>query len=133
MLTIPITLLLSHLVGDFFFQSDKMAIRKSKSWDWLWWHACVYSLCFCPWGFKFQMITLITHFLTDAVTSRITTKLWFIDFIERPLHLGFPVHPDHPLYAKVIAGNRHWFFTAIGVDQFIHYLTLAITYKWLIG
>jgi len=102
-----------------------MAVNKSKSWFWLWVHATVYSLCFIPWGFKFYLITFLTHFVTDAITSRITSKLWFIK-LEGPV--ADEGEPRELWYAYPrLQGNRHYFFVMIGLDQFIHYCTLAWT------
>jgi hypothetical protein len=63
----------------------------------------------------------------DAVTSRITSKLWFIQFAPDVKS----IHPDYPLYARVDAGKRHWFFVMIGVDQLIHAVQLILLYNLL--
>lgn len=102
-MTIPLYLLATHFVADFVLQSDWMAINKSKNWTALLTHAFVYSLCFIWLGLYFFLLTFIFHTITDAVTSRITSALWK-------------------------QGKRHWFFVVIGLDQLIHYLTLAWTF-----
>ena len=48
------------------------------------------------------LLNLPAHFITDGITSRMTT--W--------------------LYNK---GERHWFFVVIGLDQFLHYVVLFLT------
>lgn len=117
-----ILLLASHFVGDFVFQSDKMALNKSRSWGALLQHVSVYTLFLLPWvGWMWGASTgwfaviscggwvwanFFAHLLTDAVTSRWTAKLH-------------------------AAGERHWFFVVIGLDQFIHYATLIGTWAWL--
>jgi hypothetical protein len=101
-----ISILFLHLLGDFILQSDWMAINKSRDTNALVAHTVVYSLCFIPFGFVFYLITWATHTATDAITSRITSRLW-----QR--------------------GKRHWFFVVIGVDQFIHHTTLFVTYLLL--
>jgi len=53
-------------------------------------------------------VTFVTHFVTDAITSRINTRLWQ----EKQVH---------------------WFFVSVGFDQFIHYITLALTLQYLGG
>lgn len=113
-MTIPITWLVVHFVADFVLQSDWMAQNKSKRWDALGLHCIVYATCWAVFGFFsfraaggwFALITYITHFATDAVTSRINSRLW---------------------QAKQV----HWFFVGIGADQVIHYATLAATGYWL--
>lgn len=140
---IPLALLWMHFIGDFLLQTDWMATNKSKSWGALAAHCFVYAfsvsavaatLLGVPGGW-FLVITFVTHFITDAVTSRITSRLWFIGLYPRPnedlyrdegeLYYGGFTH-----YARM-QGNRHWFFVVIGIDQLIHYVTLAWTYKLL--
>lgn len=132
-----IILLFVHLMGDFFFQSDWMATNKSKDWLALGYHASIYSLCFIMFGFWFYVVTFVTHFITDAITSRITSKLWFIDLKPFKTRVwwnkekkGDPQHFDY--VANVKGDLRHWFFVVIGIDQFIHACTLALTYNFLI-
>jgi hypothetical protein len=103
-MTIPLLLLIVHFVGDFLLQSDYMALNKSKSWRALALHVSVYAVCFTPWGLTFAAVTWITHFLTDAVTSRINARLWTID-------------------------RKRWFFIGLGADQLVHAITLAWTYQ----
>lgn len=127
-LTIPLSLLLAHLVGDFFLQSNWMAKNKGKSWRALSLHCFTYTMVVGPagsWyasspamGLWWLPATFLTHFATDAVTSRITSKLWFFE----------PLGGD---FWRAGVGNRHWFFVAIGIDQFIHALTLALTLRFL--
>lgn len=97
---ISLILLTLHFIGDFLFQTDWMAINKSKRWDALSLHVLVYSLVFSYYGIAFVALVAATHFLTDAVTSRITSRLWQ-------------------------ANQRHWFFVVIGADQLLHYATLV--------
>lgn len=126
-MTIPVLLLAVHFVADFLLQSDWMALNKSKRWDALALHVTVYSACFLPWGWPFALGVWITHFITDAITSRITSRLWFIDLYPRADHSP-NYYGAYPLYARVDSGKRHWFFVVIGADQLIHYGTLA----WLL-
>lgn len=105
---IPVSLLLTHFIGDFLLQNDWMALNKSKSWFALTIHCWLYSFVFLwiqtPWWFS---VCFCTHFCTDAITSRWTSKLYQ-------------------------AGHRHWFFVVIGLDQLIHYFTLALMWRWLV-
>jgi hypothetical protein len=82
-----------------------MATRKSTSWGALSWHVSVYSACFALWGLTFVALTWATHFVTDAVTSRINARLWQTE-------------------------RRHWFFVAVGADQLIHATTLGLTWRF---
>lgn len=105
-MTIPITWLVVHFVADFILQSNWMAQNKSKRWDALALHCLVYAVCWLWLGVTFAAVTGVLHFLTDAVTSRINSRLW--------------------------AEKRvHGFFVGIGADQVVHYATLAATGYWL--
>ena len=99
-----------HFVADFVLQSDWMAVNKSSKWPALWVHVTVYTVCFVPVFYdRPQSLVLVfwTHFATDAITSRITSRLWK-------------------------AQERHWFFVVIGADQLIHQVTL-LWLLWLKG
>lgn len=125
-LTLPLTLVLAHFLGDWFFQNDWMALGKSKERLPLFTHVGIWSLFMLPWGWKFAVLSFVFHLVTDCITSQWTSKLWFMDPIK---------------YNADVAGNlmwvmkdpnpRHWFFVAIGFDQLIHYVTLAWTLKQL--
>lgn len=134
---IPISLLGLHFLGDFLLQSDWMALNKSKSWLALYLHVLVYSLCFLPFGMAFVGITFLLHFLTDAITSRITSRLWFIEHLPMGDGLikvlrstyGYEVNP----FVASFNNKRHWFFVVIGLDQLIHFACLALAYSLTFG
>ena len=147
-MTIPLSLLIAHFIGDFLLQSDWMALNKSKNWGALAAHSYVYamSMLLAPivgwdasgnFALAFIAITFVTHFITDAVTSRITSKLWFIELynpgdcpkeFEPHTHIGpYTFYND----ALVKSAYRHWFFVVIGLDQLIHFGTLAWTLRLL--
>lgn len=147
-------LLVGHFVADFLCQTDWMALNKSKRWDALAWHVAAYIgalyvvLAASAWlglwsnphasfdDHWFYVANAGAHFVTDAVTSRITSKLWFISFYPRPDDQKSPSgilqpYGAYPLYAAVDQGNkRHWFFVVIGFDQLLHYVTLFLTAGW---
>lgn len=107
-----------HFVADFVMQSDKVSKTKSGSNRVLLYHVALYSLPFCPfaaWYFKSYAVAaafvygnVAAHFVTDWITSRMTSKLWK-------------------------AGEVHWFFVVIGADQAIHMTTLVLSFYWLSG
>lgn len=110
-----LALLTTHFVADFVLQSDWMAQNKSKDWLALTLHVLVYSLAFVPvalwllpWNLAgaFVVITFALHFATDAITSRINSRLW-------------------------AAKRVHAFFVGIGADQLSHAYALAFAY-WLV-
>lgn len=125
-----------HFVNDFLLQSDWMAINKSKRWDALAIHVGIYSMPFLLFGRRFAALTFALHFAQDAITSRITSHLWFFHreagiWAQAPFmvpqHSRTIVNPWVP-----IEGLRHWFFVAIGADQLLHMWALAWTW-WLLG
>jgi hypothetical protein len=141
-------LLAAHFLADFICQSDWMALNKSKRWDALGVHVLVYvavlGVCASPWassndGALWLLVNAAAHFVTDAITSRITSRLWFISFYPRPdeqkdTYGVFATYGAYPLYAAVdTSGKRHWFFVAIGADQLIHAVTLIATAEWLLS
>lgn len=97
-----------HFIADFIFQSDWMARNKSKSNKALGVHILVYSIPFTIIvGLKFGLVNGAIHFIIDYITSRITSRLW-----QR--------------------GEVHNFFVVIGLDQYLHFLTLWCTYNWMV-
>ncbi len=105
-------LLFLHFIADFIAQSDEMARNKSKSNAYLLYHVSVYTFIFLvalsPVGFKkaaiFAGINGVLHFITDYVTSRISSKF----FAKQDFHNGF---------------------LTVGGDQLCHYVCLIISYK----
>ena len=130
-MTIPLWLLGIHFIADFLLQTDWMAINKSKRWDALTIHVTVYSLAFALLlGPLFGLITFVTHFVTDTVTSRITRRLfpWSPSVSDARVYIDYEGDPS----GLGLQRSRHWFFCAIGLDQLIHYATLALTYDYLV-
>ena len=114
-------ILLSHWIADFVCQTDAMAKGKSTSWRVLATHIAAYvtvlnlivpTVMFCMlvppatlghivlWGY----LNGALHFCVDAVTSRITSRLY-------------------------AAGRIHDFFVVIGLDQLIHTVCLLGTWS----
>lgn len=141
-------LLFLHWLGDFKFQNNDMAMRKSKEWLPLAHHVARVTLTLGvgllpfwgtiatpPYGLaKFLICNYVLHFVTDAVTSRINEKLWFIDFEPRPVGLVNGTlavdggnFRSFPYYARYNPGKRHWFFVSVGFDQWIHGVTLMVS------
>ena len=108
-----------HWLADFHCQTHEMSMNKSKSNFWLTMHILVYTLVtFIFWNFfllqpnylyhiwdyiKIAGFIFTTHWITDYITSRMTSKL----------------------YAK---GDFHNFFVVIGADQVLHYTQLLLAY-----
>jgi hypothetical protein len=109
------TILIVHWFADFVCQTDWMAKNKSTNVDALCMHIGVYTMIWVvpaivmlpvPASALFILVTLITHFMIDGVTSKINTYLWK-------------------------KGDSHNFFVSVGFDQLLHYTQLILTYYWL--
>lgn len=113
-----IAILFIHFIADFVCQTHWQASNKSKSLYALSSHVLTYTLVL--WlgtsilfpGITaavtvFAIINGVLHFITDAITSRISSKF----FAEN---------------------DWHNFFVVIGFDQFIHHTTLLYTLKIII-
>lgn len=115
-MTILLVIVVVHFLGDFVFQSSKMATGKSKSLKWLSIHVGVYALIslisffvlgnfygsFLV-GFYWWITNVLLHFIVDFFTSKITSRFW-----EQK--------------------NMRFFFVMIGFDQLIHSLCLISTF-----
>lgn len=97
-----VMILTLHFLADFILQSDWMAINKSSSWKALGIHTFVYTMVFMIFGWKFAVLNGVLHFITDAISSRLTSYLWKLE-------------------------KRHLFFVVIGADQMIHNICLIKT------
>jgi hypothetical protein len=145
-----LVLLALHFVGHFLLQSDEMALNKSRSWRWLYRHVGAYITPFAlvAGGLMLSgywndaetvsgalVLAMVAHFLQDAATSRWTSRLWFIEMLDRA-EFKDSYYPErfgaYPFYARVIPDRRHWFFVVIGFDQLLHAVQLGLTYKWLL-
>ena len=114
-----IFMLLAHLIGDFFLQSQYMSENKSKNVGVLFVHVLFYTITIFTVTFlyiiiskEYQMIFMLTtyyilngilHFIIDFITSKITSRLYK-------------------------QNKLHWFFVTIGCDQTLHFICLFGTY-----
>jgi len=101
-----LALIWMHTLSDFVLQSDAVAKAKSSSNKILALHVLIYSAPMLIFGIWFALANYALHFITDYFSSRATTKLW-------------------------VAGERHWFFVVIGIDQAIHFTCLLVTFPLL--
>lgn len=113
-------LYLMHLLGDFALQTRWMGKNKYKNWLALAVHVGVYTAAllggFLAYGLAYDLssqaalffagINGACHFVTDAVTSRLSHYCWR-------------------------RGHEHKFWFVIGLDQFIHMTTFVLTARWL--
>lgn len=100
-----VLLLALHFVGDFILQTDRVANGKSSDFGVLTEHVVLYAVPLAVIFAEhpgFVIANAVLHWSTDVWTSRLTSRLW-------------------------AAGERHWFFTVIGLDQLIHGACLVLT------
>lgn len=112
-----LTILLTHFIADFIFQTHWEAINKSSNNEALLSHTSKYAAFWViPAAIfisdpinaaLFVIITFVLHTLTDYFTSRWVKKL----FDKKDYHNGFVV---------------------IDIDQMLHYFQLYFTFKLLI-
>lgn len=101
-----ILILFVHFIADFVLQTRKMAENKSSSNQWLLTHITVYTLPLFIFGWKFALFNGAAHFVTDYVSSRLTTH-----------------------YHK--KKDFHKFFIVIGADQMVHSICLICSAIYL--
>lgn len=153
-MTLPILLVFAHWFGDFVCQSNRMALKKSEELGALVAHVVTYTavmgvflyayFLYVLWSMgvpqeltifvlrgstgyilSFMFLVFGTHLITDYVTSRTGRALWFMT----PADASAP--ETSPYYYR--KGMRYWFFQNIGVDQLIHYVTLAYAFQLVFG
>ena len=106
----------AHFIGDFVFQTDKMAINKSKSNSWLGIHCFVYT---------YILGMLAGNFL--GIPGTWTSTYWML--VNGALHFGIDYCTSRGTSYLWKKDERHWFFTLIGFDQALHMTVLFVTYK----
>jgi hypothetical protein len=119
-MNVPLMVVALHFVGDFLLQSDWMALNKSKNSYVLTIHVFVVSLVIALFSWKLALATFYIHWGIDYLTSKLTTKLWFLPMEQVTEEIWYAYPEPH---------KRHWFFVAIGFDQFLHYLSYALILK----
>lgn len=110
-------LIFVHWVADFVCQTAWMVNNKSKAPNPmapLATHCFVYALAMSAASFHITgllcypfLIFFISHFFIDAITSKITHKLWDMK-------------------------NVRWFFNTIGFDQVLHYGVIYLVLQGLV-
>lgn len=124
--------LVLHAVGDFFLQTNWMALNKSKNPMALLSHGATYSYPFILIASLVDPVTGllwvagngVAHILVDAITSRITSRLWFVEMDDQTGISAMGV--------KFNDKKRHWFFVTIGVDQVLHFSILFASAAYLL-
>jgi hypothetical protein len=112
-----ILLLLGHVLGDFYFQTRKMAARKEKSIKWVLIH------CLCYWGtMLFISLPLLSYEILLVGTIAASFHL-VIDIFK---YICLSRHSKQNRNTQVI--ERNMFF----VDQILHISSLIFIAYWLV-
>lgn len=96
-------ILVLHFVADFVLQGRTIARNKSSSIKHMSAHCAIYTAVLCLAGIRFGLINGGLHFITDSVSSRLTSKFWR-------------------------SGRDYLFWLVIGADQLVHTVTLYVFY-----
>ena len=109
------TLVITHLIGDWIFQTEYEAMNKMKDSFWnraLFSHCLICTLCFAPafWSYGINWLWLLLIFGSHLFLDRRWPVVWWISTIKR-------TSPEtvEKLYWLVIV-----------VDQIMHVLILAL-------
>lgn len=108
-----ITIILIHLIGDFFLQGSKLSTNKSSKMLSLLQHVGIYTLTLIIlsplWlgltiyqGLEFSLINGVLHLIVDYITSKKKLRFW--------------------------SQNENRYITVVGLDQVVHILILIVTY-----
>lgn len=109
-------LMFAHWVGDFICQTNWMAANKSKEWKPLLVHVSIYSL----------VLSIAAFYIADW---RLVPLFLAVNF---GLHLGIDYITSRISSYFNKKKDMHKFFITIGFDQYLHFLSLALTMKYLL-
>lgn len=147
-------LLIGHLLGDYVFQNDWMALNKTKmtlkGWIACWSHSLVYICCvgfvtgwfFTAPGRWALTITFVAHYVQDKTRFWVTTWMnlmgSFIYFRETVNYAKFNKvkMPDSDMFILNEAGvdtRPRDFWPTIIIDNTFHLLQLWLVQKFIIG
>ena len=143
-----IILFITHFLFDFVFQSREMGKKKSGDIKYLIWHGGIlfmgymwaaYAIC-NEWEDMLLMsgIIVIIHCIQDWYIWRgykWTVRLRLEKEWGRHLHKFPNLEPDE-WYDKKVKNFKYWedpkFYSTIGLDQTLHFITIVLVYNWVI-
>ncbi|RFU69542.1 DUF3307 domain-containing protein [Peribacillus saganii] len=103
-------LLIGHLIGDYLFQTNWMAMNKAKKWDALLVHSAVYTLCIAliAWiGFGgLSLLDILIILLSHIFLDRRTFIVWWVRNVMRsdPNAVGWLVIMTDQVFHIIILG-----------------------------
>jgi len=146
-----VLLMLTHFVADFLLQSREMGRKKSTDKLWLLRHLIIIYACFSvtsplvfEWyeAFLFTALNTLAHGAIDALIWK--GYAWTVWRRRRSVAVRQGWNGESEVFGHLDDGEakRHlkknfkywedsWFYHTIGLDQFLHYITIVLLYGWL--
>lgn len=113
-------LLVSHLVGDFLFQSDGMARNKTQNWQWMLRHVVLYSVIVSA--------VLVGYGVLQSVPAWIVASAILFLFVS---HLALDRRHFTAWWMRHVGMKPEHPWLPIVVDQVCHLVTLAVVAQTL--
>ena len=113
-------LVLGHLMGDFLFQTDNMAQKKSQEWPWLLKHAGLYMVAIT--------IIIIAYALSHPIPPWLAIAAWLFIFST---HLILDRRSLTARWMQLVGMSPEQPWLVIVVDQIFHLLTLGVVAQTL--
>ena len=115
---IIVTLLVAHVIGDFFLQTQEMAEQKSEKKSAMIFHCLIYSALFVPIApFIFKALGIAGSFAPTIWVLSIGWVHGMIDTITADIYKHYVQK----------TGYKRGFFNTLGVDQLLHILFLFLS------
>ena len=113
-------LLLIHWVADFLFQTEKMATNKYRDNKALLRHTLTYT------GVMMLGLTFLLNFSISSIFL-----FGFITFVVHTIQDYFISKMTHTRFQRLEYNGPNGAFTIIGLDQWVHFVQLFVTYYYL--
>jgi len=139
MITVFIWLFFFHFVADFILQSRQMALEKSSRPAMLLLHLSIIFFTFFIGGlyvFPNPVTAYQIAWLNACFHGLIDWNLWKI-YKRLTINRVTKHYPEDPEKVQYTLKNwEYWtdktFYTFIGLDQFLHYITLLLIIDWVL-
>lgn len=126
-------LLLGHLVGDYLFQTQAMAVNKKnpgwKGFTYCMEHCLLYTLAVCLFVGRWDWIIIVGIFLSHYIVDRYKWLLWLHHhFYKRPPML---LNPGTEIDYEFAYNTSISVFVYIMMDNTIHLVTMYLLLRYL--
>lgn len=141
-----IKLFLLHFIADFLLQPRKMGKNKSSNYYWLFGHLCIQFFVFLLFtNFKLALLNTLIHGIIDKNIWNLYKLIVKYKIKGEMKAEGFGTKTNRPFYNNKEKYDNvfkikseyfkfwedHWFYATIGLDQFLHAITLIYLSKYL--